>query len=107
MAKKKKLPKAQYGQSMSSPGSDNFKNTKGFNSAPIFGQLAQQFRLDQMAKKGAADAMNTMYAANEQRRQEEEMKAAENRKKMKDALSPSPAPISKKKGGSVKSKKKK
>jgi hypothetical protein len=100
MAKKKKLPKAQYGQSMSSPGSDNFKNTKGFNSIPIFGQLAQQFQIDQMARKGAADAMKTMYAANEQRRQ---AIAAENKEKIKLATTPTPQ----KKGGSVKSKKKK
>jgi hypothetical protein len=100
MAKKKKLPKAQYGQSMSSPGSDNFKNTKGFNSIPIFGQLAQQFQIDQMARKGAADAMKTMYAASEQRRQ---ATAAENKKKIELATKTT----AQKKGGSVKSKKKK
>ena len=106
MAKKKKLPKAQYGQSMSSPGSDNFKNTKGFNSAPIFGQLAQQFRIDQMARKGAADAMKTMYAASEQRRQEEAMKAEEEKKKLENTAS-SLSALTQKRGGSVKSKKKK
>ena len=116
MAKKKKLPKAEYGQQMSSPGSSNFRNAyaAGSKRSPIFDQLALQYQLTNAAKNAGAKAVqdyyNAAYAsaeAEKKKKEEESTSGTGTAASATNTGSTGAATTTQRRGGSVKSKKKK